>query len=142
MYRGYKNLVEMGVTGLKYSPGWAAGAFFVPILNLFRPCQIAQEMWRASDPDAVRRDGPRWEEGSGSVVIGFWWAFWIISGIFQQINFRATLSGVENDVTRGASIISDSLSILAALCAIVMVRSLRARQVCKLEALWEQERTP
>ena len=31
--------------------GWAIGPWFVPILNLFRPWQIAVETWEGSDPD-------------------------------------------------------------------------------------------
>jgi Domain of unknown function (DUF4328) len=50
--RAYKNLTSLGATDLRYGSGWAIGAWFVPILNLWRPKQIANDIWRASDPAA------------------------------------------------------------------------------------------
>jgi len=36
-YRAYSNLPRLGVTGgLRFGPGWAIGAWFVPFLNLVR----------------------------------------------------------------------------------------------------------
>jgi hypothetical protein len=32
----------------RYGAGWAIGAWFVPVLNLFRPKQIADDAWRAA----------------------------------------------------------------------------------------------
>ena len=37
---------------LRYGTGWAIGAWFIPIFNLFRPKQIANDIDRASAPDA------------------------------------------------------------------------------------------
>ncbi|MFC1995866.1 DUF4328 domain-containing protein [Chloroflexota bacterium] len=34
IHRAHRNLPSLGVSGLKYSPGWAVGGFFIPILNL------------------------------------------------------------------------------------------------------------
>lgn len=41
--RAYFNLHKL-VKGLKYSEGWAAGAWFVPVFNLFGPYQIATDL--------------------------------------------------------------------------------------------------
>ena len=49
--KAYKNLVPLGAVGLRYRPGWAIGAWFVPFLLWWRPKQIANDIWRASDPD-------------------------------------------------------------------------------------------
>ena len=35
--------------GLRYGNGWAIGAWFVPILSLVRPKQMANEIWRGSE---------------------------------------------------------------------------------------------
>jgi hypothetical protein len=35
MHRAYKALVAARLPGLRYSPAWAAGGFFVPVLNRF-----------------------------------------------------------------------------------------------------------
>src|SRR5688572_6359973 len=49
VYRTYRNLPALGAEGLNYSPGWAVGYYFIPVLNLFRPFQVMRETWRASD---------------------------------------------------------------------------------------------
>jgi hypothetical protein len=135
MHRSYKNLLLFGVRDLSYSPAWAAGAFFVPILNLFRPCQIALEMWRASDPGVAA--GESWRESPGSAVIGCWWASWIISGILGQILFRINLSGaVALEDTVVANMVADTATIAAGLFAILMTRELRARQEQKFQTLF------
>lgn len=79
MYRSHKNLPALGAKRLQYSPGWAAGSWFIPILNLFRPYQIMQEIWGGSDP--------RWlnhAASAGSSMVGCWWALWIIGGFVSQ----------------------------------------------------------
>jgi hypothetical protein len=117
MYRSYRNLEDMGVAGLHNSPGWAAGAFFVPILGLFLPYMIVQEMWKASDPDRPI-DTWEWQDGKSSALIGWWWVFWIIHTYFTI-----------------GTVVGKGLSVMAAMLAIDMVRRLRARQVRKLEVL-------
>ncbi|HZT80485.1 MAG TPA: DUF4328 domain-containing protein [Gemmataceae bacterium] len=138
MHRSYKNLTLFGVRGLEYSPGWAVGAFFVPILNLFRPCQIAQEMWRASDPDAPPDPPDAWQQSSNSGVIGVWWGFWLVATVFGYV---AALMSRHGDMAQEgfiASIASDALWVVAALMAILFVKQTRDRQVQKLQTLKEE----
>ncbi len=140
MYRSYANLRELGVRGLRYSPAWAAGAFFVPILNLWRPCQIAQEMWRASSPQLDEEDGPRWQRTSGSGIVGGWWTFWLLSNFVNQVAVRAALAEGREAFEIGAvaGALGGGLSCLAALFAIFMIRGLRRRQEQKLEELLDR----
>jgi len=42
--RAYFNLHQK-VNHLSYSEGWAAGSWFVPIINLYRPYQIMKEIY-------------------------------------------------------------------------------------------------
>ncbi len=136
MYRSYKNLTLFGVRGLKYSAGWAAGSFFVPILNLFRPYQIAQEMWQASDPDVPPEEPTAWRRTPSSGLMVAWWAFWIISNVLYQIVFQMTMKGQgDEEALAVSSIIADGVSCVAALFAILVVKSLRARQERKFQAL-------
>jgi hypothetical protein len=44
IYRAHRNPPSLGASGLKYSPGWAVGGFFIPIWNLFRPFQVTTEI--------------------------------------------------------------------------------------------------
>jgi hypothetical protein len=135
MYRSYRNLQDMGVEGLEYSPGWAAGSFFVPILNLFRPFQIAQEMWRASAPSAPADEPRAWRRKGGSPVIVFWWVAWLVCNVLSRFAFRGNLAGENNPELAKLNLAAEVVSAVAALFAIVMILRLRRRQERKLAAL-------
>lgn len=66
----YRNMLAFGAKDLRYgrSPNWAWIAFFIPILNLFRPAQIAQEIWEYTQPD------PLGSSGQSDRIIALWWA--------------------------------------------------------------------
>jgi hypothetical protein len=77
-YRMMKNAHTFDNNEELISPGWAVGWYFVPFANLVMPARAVGQIWRAT---FNRRGEP--EKGSG--VIGWWWAFWIISGIALTI---------------------------------------------------------
>jgi hypothetical protein len=136
MHRSYKNLLEMGTRGLSYSPGWAAGAFFVPFLNLVRPCQIAQEMWRASRPGRREDEGRGWRSASASPVVGAWWACCLIATIVSYAASRTRWAvDFEDTGLFPIFLVKEGFWVAAALFAILMVRRLRARQEAKLDVL-------
>jgi hypothetical protein len=65
--------------GMKYSAGMAVGGFFIPFANLIYPCAAMQEIWKIThNPD-------RWHEGRASVLVGFWWAFWLLCGVLGEV---------------------------------------------------------
>jgi len=68
IYQSTKVLRDIGVLGLKWSPGWTLGSVFIPILNLYRPWVGLNELERTltgivepspsgrSAPPTARRD--------------------------------------------------------------------------------------
>ena len=48
VYRAHANLHEGAVAGLNYSPGWAVGSFFVPVVNLLVPMKAMRELHNRS----------------------------------------------------------------------------------------------
>jgi hypothetical protein len=56
----------------RFGSGWAAGAWFTPVVSLWFPKQIANDIWRASSPQ-----GPH--QVSRGLLNG-WWVCWVISG--------------------------------------------------------------
>jgi uncharacterized protein DUF4328 len=140
MYKAHANLRVLNVRELRYKSGWAAGAWFVPFLNLVRPCQIAQEIWRASDPSAPRRDARWWQSAPASALIGFWWAAWILGNVLGQIGFRLSMSLREGDwrMARnlaGMDLADHVVSIGCAVMAIFVIRNIQSRQKQKLQNL-------
>ena len=75
VYRAYRNIQGFGAEGLRFSPGWAVGYYFVPILNLVRPVQVMSEIWRVS------QDPQNWLQRRGSWLIGTWWALFLLCSI-------------------------------------------------------------
>ena len=75
LHRVYKNVRGLGADELRYDGGWAIGGWFVPILAWWRPKEIVNDTWRASDPalgvHARRYD---WE---GAPVPGVFLAWWL-----------------------------------------------------------------
>lgn len=86
--RAYFNLkVRYGTT--LFSEGWAAGAWFVPFISLYRPLQIFQEMFRGTG-NALDRRGMTYQRVDRP-AIGIWWVLWLISDIGSQIALRLSL---------------------------------------------------
>ena len=137
-HRAYANLEPLGAGRLTYSAGWAVGCWFVPILNLFRPVQIAQTIWRNSDPDAVTKEDIRLAASANSALIGGWWAMWLISNVLSRIS--ASMAGAVKSpeslkAATVASMIAEWATTLAALLALAVVMGINDRQTERAEAL-------
>ena len=137
-HRAHANLEPLGTRNLTYTSGWAAGCWFVPIMNLFRPVQIAQEIWRHSAPSPTDGENVQIEASGNSALIGFWWGAWIISNVIGQITMRMTLAVNSPESLQAAtvgSMVAEVASILAAALALAVVAAIDARQSARAEAL-------
>jgi hypothetical protein len=114
-HRSYRNLAALGAQGRQLSPAWAVGWWFVPIACLWKPHGATQEMWRAGDPAAVRP----------SNLIRLWWAAWLVSLVLFNV---AAFSGVDTGIVSWQGALSAQAAVLAAVLAILVVRSVSARQ--------------
>lgn len=56
----YRNLTALGADGLRFRSWWTIGGWLVPIWWWFRPKQIADYVWRVSDPDLPARHSTSW----------------------------------------------------------------------------------
>lgn len=86
--RAYDNIHRIN-SYLSFGEEWAAWAWAVPIISLFRPYQIMKEMYTEIF-DFLKRKGL----GSGNqcmTLLGTWWGLWIFSNFFGQILFRYSL---------------------------------------------------
>jgi hypothetical protein len=56
-WRAWSNLHAAGLQGLRFSPLYAVGVFFIPILNLFEPLRAMRELYnRSAGEDAFQAD--------------------------------------------------------------------------------------
>jgi hypothetical protein len=130
-HRAYKNLPSLGVSG-RYGSGWAIGGWFVPILAMWRPLQIANDTWRASDLELARTDA-RENEGESSVPTRqyVWWWSWVAGGIAGSASFRSpgTAEKIsEFKLSTSIQLASDGLLLVSAVLAITVIVSTSRRQ--------------
>jgi hypothetical protein len=113
MHRVYRNLPALGARRLRYSPKWAAGGWYVPILSLFRPLQIVREIWTSTTP------GIAWK------LLDVWWAIYLASNIFALFARRGNFGG---GLDEGLDAMVNILVIVSAILTIVIVRRITNRQ--------------
>ncbi|WP_116106563.1 DUF4328 domain-containing protein [Lewinella sp. IMCC34191] len=84
--RAYFNLHLLPVR-VDHGEGWAAGSWFVPILNVFRPYQIMRELFVKSE--YLLRDNDRLEKSWFNYsLLGTWWGVWAVFGVLDRIGSR------------------------------------------------------
>lgn len=91
----------------KYTDGWAAGAWFVPIISWFRPYQIMQELFEKTSEHLNER-GVSTDTNYGT-PIGVWWTFWVILNITDSICARITPETTSGFINLGWANIVSSL---------------------------------
>jgi hypothetical protein len=132
-HRGQRNLSRLGVRQLRFTPAWAVGWWFVPIANLWKPFQSVRELWRAS------RAGVDDATGAGErtwPVIGWWWGVWLVSNITLRLSVSMDRQATLDDYigSDNVDLVQEALSIVAAILAIAVVRSITRRQEAKIVA--------
>lgn len=130
------NLPALGAQGMRFGTGWATGGWFVPILQLWRPKEVVNDAWRASDPEKSADMGGTWRDSSVPGFLALWWAAWIINNIMGQASFRMSAAAESLDSIITASRVTlgaDVTSIIADVAAIVVVTRLTQRQVARAE---------
>jgi hypothetical protein len=140
--RAYKNLKPLGAEP-RHPSAWVIGAFIVPIINLFLPFQIFQEMWRASDPETIAaRDAKPVtafiEDSSKSLLAVVWWGLWLLTLINLVVAYRWHISWqILNDeiIASWLIIMLSLLLILDSIAMIVLVKKITDRQDEKIKRL-------
>jgi len=77
-YRATKNIYSFGAKYVN-SPGMAVVWWFIPIMNLWKPHEVAQQIWRASNPEIKLTEGTEWRKVPSSTIIKIWWVLGLVS---------------------------------------------------------------
>jgi hypothetical protein len=139
-HRGQSNLHALAIPRLTFSPGWAVGWWLIPIANLWKPFQTVRELWKASDGDEA------WWRLTTWSAIGWWWACWVAFNILYNttIRFYGSETATVNSYIIGdwTSISGDLVSIVAAVLAISIVRSVTDRQARLVDVIADRTVIP
>jgi hypothetical protein len=120
--RAYFNL-HLRSSHLLYTDGWAAGSWFVPFLNLFRPFQIMKELYVETARIFTKKGLS--EEASSTKFLGWWWALWLINNLVAQYEFRTNLKAeIAADLSNVtfAGMIGNLISIPLAIITVKVVK--------------------
>jgi len=131
IYRAGYNVRQLGATGMQFSPGWAVGWYFIPILNLWKPYLAMKEIWKASAAPA------RWLEYPGGPILPLWWGFFLLSNFLNNAAFRLGLFAKTISEIVAADIVStasDAVDIVASLTALALVRQIYRMQMANRAA--------
>ncbi|MFF6886560.1 DUF4328 domain-containing protein [Streptomyces sp. NPDC012421] len=111
------------------TPGWAIGAWFIPLANLWIPRQIAVEVWRASRQDPYAADGAR-----ELTVLNAWWTCFVVGVVLDRLSSTLYKQAETLDAltTAAAWSVAGYLVLVAAgVLAILFVRRLTSMQHAK-----------
>jgi hypothetical protein len=131
--RAYENLRALGARELRFRVGWTIWGWFVPFLNLYRPKQLANDVWRGSDPDAPppADNDASWRSRAVPALFQFWWAGFVIIGFLYNIALRLSFRADEIEEFEDAAIaylFADGLSAITGVLAVLVVRRTTERQ--------------
>ncbi len=147
-YRAYSNLPHLGIDSLRFSRVSAVTSWVIPFVNLWRPKQIINDIWRASDPNRPPHDSALWRGKAVPGIFLLWWCALVGS---KLLTLEPLASLVDSSVIQSLGIVSGNaqqakanllittiasgLSALAGLLGIRVVGMTSARQEARLESL-------
>lgn len=129
--RAYYNLHAMGCRNLEHTEGWAAGAWFVPIMNWFWPYQIMREIW--NETQILGRQPNDGHEQRSDAPVGWWWTCWILNTVVSIIAVFSSFGKRPGEISEHfylMNIVANLFSICAGVFAIQIIRTVR---------VWEDE---
>ncbi|MDP1849660.1 MAG: DUF4328 domain-containing protein [Solirubrobacteraceae bacterium] len=130
-HRAYTNIELLGARDLRASRGWSIGAWFVPILNLIRPKQLMDDIWRASDPAQPAKVESDWRMRPVPGLLHAWWALFLGGNALGNVAGRMIADAATPAARQSAStwaLVSDGLLIAGAVAGILVVRAVTDRQ--------------
>jgi len=129
--RASANLAALGVDNQRFSPGWAVGWWFIPVMGLFRPYQVMKEIWKGSYP-VLGADGlSGWPDAPVSRLLGFWWAAWLLASWVTNFTNRLFFSGATVSELIAADVFdaaSDAILLVSLALVLILVRRITANQ--------------
>ncbi|MET0833150.1 MAG: protein kinase [Actinomycetota bacterium] len=139
--RAYLNLPALGARRLRYRPWWAVGAWLLPVFSLFRPKQLLNDIWRASDPDLPPDQADAWRRRPVAELLGWWWLAFLASVLVRSITTEAVHSAADLmllgllperldrfQASAGMQIAADLLTVVCGLLALRVVGRATTRQ--------------
>jgi hypothetical protein len=134
-HRAQSNLRALGAVGLRYSPGWAVGWWFIPVAFWVVPYRTVRELWQASSPGGGAVD---WSTRPVSPILRIWWGAWLVRWGLAIVSSSSTTNDAGQPLFRYTpqqllhrvswGIWADLAYAVAAILAALVVREIDRRQ--------------
>jgi Domain of unknown function (DUF4328) len=113
---------------LRFRRGLVVLSWFVPILNLVRPKQIMDDIWRASDPDP-RGPASVPDRKPVSGLLNAWWSIWLVSLAVAWVVLLAGGAPTASEPRRVAVtyLVSDVVGLASAVVSFLLVKRVTRR---------------
>jgi hypothetical protein len=130
IYRANFNARQLGAQDMQFSPGSSIAYYFIPIFWFWKPYQAMREIWQASKDPASLATVQR-----GSILPWWWFSFlaYIMLVNFALQRFSGAKEINELIISTGISIAAALLHILAAICALVLVKQIYEMQMSHVQ---------
>jgi heme/copper-type cytochrome/quinol oxidase subunit 2 len=105
----------------RHKRGWAIGSWITPIVGLWYPLQIVQDIWRAFDP--AQQDRPLQARDKNGFLVAWWTAFLFMSWGDRVIT-RLVLRDSDLGTIATWTWVTTVVTVAAAALAVVLIRRL------------------
>ncbi len=149
LWRAARNNQRLGRPGA-LGPGWAIGAWFIPVGSLVIPGLQVQQVWKGAEATVAPGD-PAWRKVPSNPQIWLWWVAYVIGQVLTFVGFsflgrtddpQAEITVTDlltrlDDVQRGLTLFvaGQVALVLAAALGAAMVVSLSRRQETAIAVL-------
>jgi len=120
-----KNVRALGAEDLTFTPGWAVGYLFIPILCLWKPYQAMKELWRAS------QNPHSWKKTPAASILPLWWTCWIVHNLLERVcanQMKSAHTIIEIQSATYGEIISDFIGVALWIVAMILVSQIHRAQ--------------
>jgi hypothetical protein len=126
VHRANRNARALGAKDMRFTPAWAVGWYFVPIMSLWRPFQAMREIWQASVQPG------NWQSVPTPPLVGWWWALFLGAQFLAQAGYQLSkdVDSVSGAMTASTLItISDFVYMPLDIVAMLLVTRIAAQQI-------------
>jgi hypothetical protein len=110
----------------RFTRGWVLGSWICPVVNLWYPKQVVDDIVAASDPRTDPQT-PSLREIPGTPLARAWWLTWVVGLVTGNVVQRGVLAGATQLADLRTNVILSSVSALFTTAAAVLAVILVAR---------------
>lgn len=121
--RAYYNLHQK-IHYLNYKEGWAAGSWFIPIINLYRPYLIMRELFLETEEFLHKRNVPSIGKPRQTGYI-WWWPCWLLTLFISNTIFQLSLEAKAIDLIIKLSLAEMGNTVLRMILCLITVRMIK-----------------